>query len=413
MVRKERPGSALACCPVSAYEDRLESLRQYLDDAKEEIAGLPKEQREQYPDQTERLEHVIAFAAMALERTDAEMVSDQALSEIQSASQQITANATTAVTNAAAYSDQLLLATLKLPVAVGREVEQNVKETAANFQRSAAQRLNSLREDFATAKSEITDLDEQIAQRFEELSRELETATSNVQAKLAELEQTIEVQRQGLDELSTRHSSSFSEAQEERSATFQEELAKYKEQLDGIATSTREDVEERVAEIRRMEKESSELVGAIGLAGTAERYSEEVKEQAEIANRWRWATILFGLAAAAVAIYAVVAGDQSNQDIVAKLAVSLILGGIAAYVARQSARHRRREEQARRLQLELTAFGPFIEPLQPEQREEERVVMTRKTFGKSTEKAAPEEEPGPTPLSFLLRRREKELKEQG
>jgi hypothetical protein len=179
-----------------------------------------------------------------------------------------------------------------------------------------------------------------------------------------------------------------------------------------MAASAHEEVEERVAEIRRMEKESSELVGAIGVAGTAERYSEEVTEQAKVANWWRWATIALGLAAVVIGLYAVVTGDQTNQDLAAKLVVSIILGGLAAYAARQSARHRRREEQARRLQLELTAFGPFIEPLQPEQREEERVVMARKTFGKAWE-GAPEEEPGPTALSFLMQRRQKEIEEQG
>jgi hypothetical protein len=89
--------------------------------------------------------------------------------------------------------------------------------------------------------------------------------------------------------------------------------------------------------------------------------------------------------------------------------VSAILGGIAAYLARQSGRHRRREEHARSLQLDLTAFSPFIEPLSPEQQEEERVIMTRKTFGKTTAPGASDEEPGPAPLSFLLQRKRKQL----
>lgn len=91
-----------------------------------------------------------------------------------------------------------------------------------------------------------------------------------------------------------------------------------------------------------------------------------------------------------------------------KLALSIILGGIATYAARQSANHRRREERARDLQLELTAFAPFIEPLSAEQQEEERVIMTRKTFGKTTTAEKQAEEPGPTALSLLLRRKAEE-----
>jgi len=41
----------------------------------------------------------------------------------------------------------------------------------------------------------------------------------------------------------------------------------------------------------------------------------------------------------------------------------------------------RQEERARSLQLELTAFAPFIEPLDDGLKELERVLMTRKTFG--------------------------------
>ena len=88
------------------------------------------------------------------------------------------------------------------------------------------------------------------------------------------------------------------------------------------------------------------------------------------------------------------------------------MGGVATYAGRQSSNHRHREERARDLQLELTAFSPFIEPLSSEQQEEERVIMTRKTFGKTTVARAAQEEPGPMPLSFALRRREKEAREQ-
>jgi hypothetical protein len=56
------------------------------------------------------------------------------------------------------------------------------------------------------------------------------------------------------------------------------------------------------------------------------------------------------------------------------------------------------------LQLELTAFSPFIEPLTAEQKEEERVRMARKTFGHTP---ADDDAMGPTPLSLLMQRRAK------
>jgi hypothetical protein len=73
--------------------------------------------------------------------------------------------------------------------------------------------------------------------------------------------------------------------------------------------------------------------------------------------------------------------DPSAESLIANLFAAALLVGLAAYFARQSARHRAREEEAARVQFELAAFSPFIEALTPEQREEERVMMTRKLFG--------------------------------
>jgi hypothetical protein len=394
---------------MSAYEERLKSLRNHIDDAGRALAALPDEHRTQHAPEIQRLERVVAFAALVLERTDPEFISDAALNEIQAAASNIMNDAATASTNSAGYGDPLLLATLRLPAAQGRDLEQAAKDAAKKFQQSASARLTSLRGNISAAKREVDGLKEQIATRADEFSGNVAAATEALQTRVAELEAAITAQKQALDELTTRQSSTFTEKQEERASEFQAQISAFRTEIDELKVAADLEVQELVQEIRRMEKESSDLVGAIGLAGTAERYSEEVTEQGRVADRFRMLTILFALTAVAMGIYAVVMGDQTNQALAAKLAVSVILGGLAAYSARQSARHRRREEQARRLQLELTAFGPFIEPLQPEQREEERVIMARKTFGKSTVRAQAEEEPGPTPLSFLLRRRQKEL----
>jgi hypothetical protein len=63
-----------------------------------------------------------------------------------------------------------------------------------------------------------------------------------------------------------------------------------------------------------------------------------------------------------MAVFAVVHHVNDNSAVIAKLGVSAVFGGLATYTARQSGRHRKKEEErARNLQLELTAFAPFIE----------------------------------------------------
>jgi hypothetical protein len=75
------------------------------------------------------------------------------------------------------------------------------------------------------------------------------------------------------------------------------------------------------------------------------------------------------LGAVIVGLFAIFDRSDNTHVVVAKFIVSAALGGLAAYTARQSGRHREREERARNLQLELTAFGPFIEPLDKDQQD--------------------------------------------
>lgn len=54
-------------------------------------------------------------------------------------------------------------------------------------------------------------------------------------------------------------------------------------------------------ELRRKDGDAEELVGSISIRGTADRYEREAKAQADIADKWRRATIAIGLLAGLVA----------------------------------------------------------------------------------------------------------------
>jgi len=225
------------------------------------------------------------------------------------------------------------------------------------------------------------------------------------EARIAEYEEQLRSEQSALSELRTSQTSAFEDAEQQRIAASRQQLDEAEQGLRQLKEQAAHELEAHVAEIRRMAQESAQLVGAIGLAGTAERYGEEAAAQKRVADSWRYATVVLALLAVVGAIVAVLEKHPVAETFAGKLALSVILGGIATYAARQSSYHRHREQRARDLQLELTAFSPFIEPLSAEQQEEERVIMTRKTFGKISVAAAPEEEPGPHFLSFALQRR--------
>jgi phosphate uptake regulator len=406
---------------MARYDDELKALRKAAHEAEKAMRALPDEAWADKEARTRCL-RVLAYACVALDASSGDLVSDQARQAITNALAGFSENPASVAEAADPPTSTLVDAIALLPIARGREVEQAVKDAAANFQRSAQQRLNALRRELDTAKSEIASLGDTIQERGVELGTTIDQRTGEANNRIEELqssfteqieafERHIAQEREALSEFRTRQTAVFEEAEEHRIVAARDRLAEAQEELDKMQASAMEEVNERVAEIRRMEIESSELVGAIGLAGTAERYGEEAQQQKDAADRWRRVTVGLAILALVGVVYAITQRHTAVETFTAKLSLSIILGGIATYAGGQSAAHRRREQHARGLQLELTAFAPFIEPLTPEQKEEERVIMTRKTFGKTTAIESANE-PGPTALSFLLRRREKAAAEE-
>lgn len=373
---------------MSEFDDRKKALRSQLTDAQRAISKLPREEREPYNDPLKRIEGVLAYAALVVQRTDAELISDAAYSELSNPLAAVIASPGAAGPNSGVWSNQILDAAARFPAARDREVEQKLRGVVAGFERFAQERLKSLEDDTAAARSS------------------LETLRDETNTRVEELGQSLTTQRESIDQVAAQQTQAFGEAETSRQSEFLEQLKAANERIEAFMTDAQQQVDERVSEIRRMKEETAQLVGAIGLAATAERYGEEAVTQKRIADRLRLASMGTAVLAVVLAFVVTLQNHPDDATFAGKLAVSILIGAIATYLAKQSGRHRRREEKARDLQLELTAFSPFIEPLSAEQQEEERVIMTRKTFGKIAAEESADEEPGPTPLSHVLRRRQ-------
>jgi hypothetical protein len=157
---------SFVCCLLSQYDNRTQSLAAQLNDVQRALVeAVPDDQRTTYTEQLERLERVIAYAQLVLERTEPELASDVALAELNAPLTSIIADIANAGSNADAWCNQILDASARFPAAQDREPEQRLREAAANFQRSAQQRLNSLKSDFAAARDELGALRDQLDQR--------------------------------------------------------------------------------------------------------------------------------------------------------------------------------------------------------------------------------------------------------
>jgi hypothetical protein len=378
---------------MSAAEQK-ETLQQLVGAALGALHGLDEDQRAVDPDAFALLERVVSHARLVVDQTAPELIATSAAANLTNA---ITPIATDPVTASASASAQIhadtVLGTLgAFPAAQGRDIEQAAGEVLASFERSAGERLAAFHAQATDAESQLATLSTAITDESARLTTEISSAAATVQATVDALATAaqatfdglvaqVQTQRQMVEDTQATQNESFSTSQGERATAFQDELTKIRTELAELQESAQTEVESRVEEIRRMEREAGGLAGSIALAGTADRYKDEAEAQKKVADFMRVLTFAFAIGAVVMAIVAATHKSGEWNSVGAKLAVSVVFGGLATYTGKQSQRHRTREERARNLQLELTAFGPFIEPLDKDQQDFERVIMTRKTFG--------------------------------
>lgn len=372
---------------MADHQHRLERIRGHFKDAREELYALPAEEREGYEGGLARLDEVIAYADVVLGATDAGLISTNAFTLVQSAAASISNDPQAALGDAETHADALLDALALLPGA--HESPQRFEALRAEVD-AEVERLHAFR-------SEVDRWTSDVKRQFDDQAA--------MDKRLAEVEQRIAKHRRALDDQTARQTKVFAESEQQRAAEFEAQLEGFRTELARAQVQALEEVDERAAEIRRMESECATFVETIALGGTSELYRRQGRRQRLAAEILRGMTVLAALGAVALALLATSETEPAAESLIAILFASLLLAGLAAYLARQSARHRAREEHAAALQFELAAFGPFIEGLTPEQREEERVILARKIFGNGTP-STPEE--NHAPRSFLLRHRRTE-----
>jgi hypothetical protein len=363
---------------MSTHAHRLQKIRAHVRDAYSELRALPAEDRQAFESELARLDDVVVHAGAVLEAADSRHVSERAFAAIQSAAIEISNDPRGALQAPDAHADALIDAVALLPP-TPNGVEQQVMAGAQDFQKWAADRLDGLRREVDTEAERLRRLGSEVEQCSSRLEQHADRQAA-ADRKLADAEKTIARQARALDEEAARQREAFAESERGRTTQFQALLDAFRAELARAQQEAVDEIDVRVAEIRRMEQETADVVGAIGLEATAEVYRRQGRRQQRAAEILRGLAVLACLGSVAIWLGGAAATNLTAESLLAGLFASLLLAGLAAYLARQSGRHRAREEHAAAVQLELAAFGPFIEPLSPERREEERVIMARKLF---------------------------------
>lgn len=277
--------------------------------------------------------------------------------------------------------------------------EERMTQAASKYSRSLGQQISGIRADMEALAAEARTAREEIAEAraaddqarrehaanadetLGELTRKATAIETRVEALATQADQALA----RTDAAIARFEAQFSESQAARQAEAQAQDKAASRQIEEILARFTAEAEEGIADIAAQEKKAGELVSVFAAAGTANAFGKEAKDQATVANNWRLAAVVLAVFAVIGSVALLFApGDADDAASIARgVAAVVALGAVAAYAAKQSATHRRREEQARERELDLVTFGPFIRELDEDKQAEARMQLIGRIFGRS------------------------------
>lgn len=374
---------------MSRFDDRLleHPARERISRIRSLLSGLTEEQREQADERLDgalgRAPSALDFVEGLLEAADPELVTQGALDQLLNPLDRAIAalDALEADPESITAFDGAIEDTLSAaqPLAVVVRLPKKISETARKaFGAELKEKAKELSDEADAIQTRLEELSAEQQRLSQEANEANEQRRSELQAEFDRIQGAINTEQGRLDQLVPQFEQQFAGAQQTRD----EEWASLRQDLEQRVNDARDQLQQRaqetgdalktqaeevLSEVREKRDEVVKLYGIIGDTGTAGAFAKEADNQKESADFWRWMAMVGGLitialAAGAVA-FATLSDKASTVAHLASLAVAAGAGGLTAYAARQSGHHRDREDESRRLELELTAFGPFMHDL--------------------------------------------------
>ena len=307
------------------------------------------------------------------------------LSQVRSGDASFTANVDQELENALAHAAPLA-ARVRLDTKSLRAAGDQVGDVIQN-------RISTLARDAATLRQELDALATERDERADAIAVDDDARVAALQLRVEQIDAAVTSEKVRFDSFLPTLQTQFAEAEAERTAQWnahREAVGSEAQQaVTTIAGQTTERAEALLATLDDATKDAEakrsrveKLYGLITDKATSGAFADEATAQQGQADAWRGHAVKFGIASAIVAVLAVAfsALDQNGSPSahVGALVVAVLLSGLTGYAAKQSGSHREREVRARRLALELAAFGPFTDHM--EERENARKEYADRLF---------------------------------
>lgn len=244
-----------------------------------------------------------------------------------------------------------------------------------------------------------------IIKRFAQNSTLVEYAGHSRAEQRTDRENQISKLSAGIEILSTQLAALQSESNRSRKYILESQqlaedtssrLSNFDELLSETFVSSSARVDQVLAGLADKQREVNELVGAVAGSAMAGSYSVSAESERRLADWMRAGSVLLMLIISCLVGYSLLDTSQPNFDwqiALFRLLFSLALSVPAAYMARESARHREQQYAFLSISLDLKSITPFLASLPFDDQNKLKVDIANRIFGKVASPAKGESYP--------------------
>jgi hypothetical protein len=162
------------------------------------------------------------------------------------------------------------------------------------------------------------------------------------------------------------------------------QLSSYEERLNDTFKSSSDKMEVIISELHLKQNEVNELVGTISGATISGSYAKSADGERAMANMMRNGSVILMLIIVSIIGYSLFETAKPHFDwetALFRLLFSLALSVPAAYLARESSKHREQQYTYLRLSLDLQAITPYLASLPAEEQHRLKAELANRIFG--------------------------------
>lgn len=392
---------------MGRWQDRVTNhgAVQQLDQIQTRLSELEAES----PDEAEtlsRASQVVGHVHARVADAEPGLITPNMLQRLQAPGQQILqhlnefaqSRTPASLTNVSDQLDALLDAATPLPERSPEVVPEDVigtverlRSLSRDVQQAAQQRLEEVTAEVGRLREEVQNLRATQQQRVETFSEKVNELEGSLEELRGQAGQLIETQQQAFSQAQQQHSRAIHQALDEMRQRHETSISALEDLEEEARANWKQEAQRLVDEIKGKREETKKLVDAVGAIGTSGGFGRYASEQKETADEWRRRAFWVGLAAvvAGFVLFLLLGEDVlSATELAGRIAIVGALGAVAAYSGHQSARHRHREELARKADLELAALEPYIALFDDDDKRAVKKEFAQRFFGQPLEPLA-------------------------